>query len=118
MPAYQYSQTNSYQKEYRAKLLIHPEYQRLRMRIRQYRARVAVVLLTCYLSFLFVVVSFPHVLLQPVSAQNPTPWLIPVAITLILLQFLVTGIYVKQMNTVFDEELERIRQEVEVSVDG
>ncbi len=110
----QYSGQNPNQKEYRAKLLIHPEYQRLRIRIRQYRARVAVVLLTCYLSFLFVFVSFPQVLLQPVSAQNPTPWLIPAAIMLILFQFLVTGVYVKQMNTVFDDELERIRQDIEV----
>ena len=127
MPPYQYSQSrspqnpllnpaqNSAKKEYRAKLLIHPEYQHLRIRIRQYRARIAAVLLTCYLSFLFVFVSFPHVLLQPVSAQNPTPWLIPTAIILILIQFLVTGVYVKQMNTVFDEELERIKREVEES---
>lgn len=124
MPPFQYSQSrspqnpaqNPAQKEDRAKLLIHPEYQRLRTRIRQYRARIAAVLLTCYLSFLFVFVSFPNVLLEPVSAQNPTPWLIPTAIMLILLQFLVTGVYVKQMNTVFDEELERIRREVEVSL--
>jgi len=26
----------------------------------------------------------------------------------------VTGVYVKQVNTVFDDELERIRQDVEV----
>ena len=120
MPPFQYSQSSSPQnpvrKEYRAKLLIHPEYQHLRIRIRHYRARIAAVLLTCYLSFLFVFVSFPNVLLEPVSAQNPTPWLIPAAIMLILLQFLVTGVYVKQMNTIFDEELERIRREVEVSL--
>lgn len=124
MPPFQYSQSrspqnpaqNPAQKEYRAKLLIHPEYQHLRIRIRHYRARIAAVLLTCYLSFLFVFVSFPNVLLEPVSAQNPTPWLIPAAIMLILLQFLVTGVYVKQMNTIFDEELERIRREVEVSL--
>ena len=114
MPSHLNFSQNSNAKEYRAKLLIHPEYQRLRVRIRQYRARVAVVLLTCYLSFLFVFVSFPQVLLQPVSAHNPTPWLIPAAIMLILFQFLVTGVYVKQMNTVFDDELERIRQDVEV----
>ncbi|GAA6144018.1 DUF485 domain-containing protein [Thalassolituus maritimus] len=94
------------------RLQSHPDYERVKTGIRRYRTRVAVLLLACYFVFLIAFAFYPSALLQPISAQNPMPWLIPVAVFLILFQFLLTGIYVKQMNTVFDEELRRLDKDV------
>jgi len=100
------------QRQLHVQLLMNPDYQRLRLRIRLYRRRMAMVIAGCYFLFLLTCVGAPELLFTPVSQSNPTPWLIPLSVFLILLQFLVTGIYVKQMNTVFDEEMKTLRREV------
>jgi len=100
------------QRNLHLKLLVHPGYTALRLRIRAYRRRMATVVAGCYLLFLVCFSLLPEALLTPVSTSNPTPWLIPIAVFTILLQFLVTGIYVKTMNTVYDEEMQAIRRDV------
>jgi len=94
------------------RLLMHPGYRRLSERQRLYRRKITAVIFGSYLLFLIAFAVVPEFLLQPVSVGNPTPWLIPLAAFLIVGQFLVTGIYIKQINTVFDDELSRIKEEV------
>ena len=89
----------------------HPDYAAWVAGQRLYRRRMAVVLGGSYAVFLLSVVFLSCILLTPVSVSNPTPWLVPFAAFFILLQFLLTGIYVKHANTVGDEERERMRSE-------
>ncbi|TNC92690.1 DUF485 domain-containing protein [Thalassolituus sp.] len=103
---------SSEQQELHLRLLMHPGYVRLNDRIRRYRQRMALVIAGSYLLFLFCFAITPGFLLQPVSVGNPTPWLVPLAAFLIIGQFLVTGVYIKHVNTVFDDELQRLRREV------
>ena len=100
------------QQELHLRLLMHPGYHRLTAQIRAYRRRMGAIVAGGYMLFLLAFAFVPEVLMQPVSAGNPTPWLIPLAAFLIIGQFLVTGIYIKHVNTVFDDELQRLRREV------
>ncbi len=76
---------------------------------------LAVVMLAIYYGFVLVIAFNKQVLAQPLFAGPPASVAtvgIPVGTSVILLAFLLTGIYVYRANTVFDKLNNEIKEEV------
>lgn len=89
----------------------HPDFIRLVEKRRVFAWQLSGVVLVMYFSFILLVAFAPEVLATPVTSHSVTTWGIPIGIFIIVMSFLMTGIYIKRANTEFDEENQRIIQE-------
>jgi uncharacterized membrane protein (DUF485 family) len=97
--------------DYTQKILQHPEFIALLERRRRFAWQLSAAVLAMYASFMALVAFAPAVLATPVSSHSSTTWGIPIGIFIIVMSFLLTGVYVKKANTEFDEDNERILRE-------
>jgi uncharacterized membrane protein (DUF485 family) len=82
-------------------------------RVRAYWAwGLSAVILLMYFAFILVIAFAPAVLAKPIAAGSIITLGIPVGVLIILLAFLLTGIYVHQANTRFDALNQQIRDDL------
>ncbi len=60
------------------------------------------IIIVAYFSFILTIAFFPELLGTPLSEGSVITWGIPAGIGIILLTFVITGIYVHRANTLFD----------------
>jgi uncharacterized membrane protein (DUF485 family) len=80
-----------------------PEFHELELKRGRFSWLLASVLLITYFSFILIIAFAPAVFAAPVIEGQIITWGIPVALFVILLSFLLTGIYVYRANTEFDQ---------------
>lgn len=60
------------------------------------------IILIAYFGFILTIAFYPEILGRPISDGSVITWGLPVGIGIILLTFIITGIYVYRANTLFD----------------
>jgi uncharacterized membrane protein (DUF485 family) len=73
---------------------------------------MAIVMLTIYYAFIMTIAFAPEVLGQPISDTSVITIGIPIGLGVIVIAFLLTGIYVYRANTVFDRMNAELKKEV------
>ncbi len=63
---------------------------------------LASIVLISYFSFIMIIAFFPMVFAQTISPNSSITWGIPVGLFVIVISFLLTGIYVYRANREFD----------------
>jgi uncharacterized membrane protein (DUF485 family) len=80
-----------------------PKYQELVTKRSRFAWTLTFVMLVVYFSFILTIAFEPSVLGAPLSSDAVTTVGIPVGIAVIVIAFLLTGIYVRRANREFDE---------------
>ncbi|MCC6715488.1 MAG: DUF485 domain-containing protein [Gammaproteobacteria bacterium] len=69
---------------------------------------LTVVVLLAYFSFILAVAFAPEWLARPIRAGSSISWGIPIGLLIIVLSFLLTGLYVHRANGSFDPIIRRL----------
>ncbi len=69
---------------------------------------LALIILICYYTFILIIAFYPQVFAQTISANSIITWGMPVGLCVILISFLLTGVYVYRANKEFDSISEEI----------
>ena len=88
-----------------------PKFQDLVQRRARFAWQLAAVMLALYFSFILVIAFVPSLLGTPIAPGAVTTIGIPVGILLIIAAFVLTGIYVRRSNAVFDPEMNKILED-------
>jgi len=94
-----------------------PEFQTLVKKRRRFSLLLTSIMLSVYFSFILTLAFAPSVFATPLYEGSVTSVGIPVGIAIILISFLLTGIYVKKANTDFDVTLNKLKDGVGVKHD-
>jgi uncharacterized membrane protein (DUF485 family) len=70
---------------------------------------LTLVMLVIYFGFVLTIAFDPSILGTPLSAGSVTTVGIPIGVGVILIAFILTGIYVRRANSEFDELTQRIK---------
>lgn len=71
---------------------------------------LTIIMLVVYFAFILTIAFDPSILGTPLSEGGITTVGIPVGITVIIIAFALTGVYVRRANTEFDELTNRIKE--------
>lgn len=95
---------------FHASIHTNPDYVRL-IRVRRRLSWVmSLIMFVSYIAFILLIAFKPAVLGTPISAGSPITVGIPVGVGLIALALVMTGIYVRLSNTLFDKLVEQARR--------
>lgn len=94
-----------------------PEFHELEKKRGRFSWLLASILLLSYFSFILIIAFVPEIFAVPISAGSVITWGIPVALLVILLSFLLTGIYVYRANKEFDQLVKDIISHAENAAD-
>ncbi len=79
-----------------------PKFHELEQRRGRFSWLLASIILIAYFSFILIIAFAPEIFATPIQEGMIITWGIPVALSVILLSFLLTGIYVYRANKDFD----------------
>lgn len=91
-------------------VLTNPHYVQLVAHRRKVSVALSLVMLVSYLAFILLIAFDPALLGTPIAAGSPITVGIPVGLGLIVLAMVLTGIYVRLSNNVFDPLTEQARE--------
>jgi uncharacterized membrane protein (DUF485 family) len=94
------------------KIQQHPKYVELVSKRRAFAWTLAIIMLVIYYTFILLIAFEPAWLGKPVSEGMITSIGIPIGILIIILAFILTGIYVQRANSEFDELTKQIKEEM------
>jgi uncharacterized membrane protein (DUF485 family) len=89
-----------------------PKYHEMVSKRNRFGWLMAIVMLTIYYAFIMTIAFAPEVLGQPISDTSVITIGIPIGLGVIVIAFLLTGIYVYRANTVFDRMNAELKKEV------
>jgi len=89
-----------------------PKYQEMVSKRNRFGWLMAIVMLTIYYAFIMTIAFAPQVLGRPISDTSVITIGIPIGLGVIVIAFLLTGIYVYRANTVFDRMNAELKKEV------
>lgn len=92
-----------------------PQFNDLVKRRSSFAWMLSAVMLVIYFGFIMLIAFAPSVLGTPISEGSVTSVGIPAGIAIIVIAFILTGIYVRRANSEFDEMTQQIITEVEKS---
>lgn len=69
---------------------------------------LAALVMLCYFTFILIIAFAPELFANPITTGAVTTWGIPVGIFVIMLSFVLTGVYVYKANNHFDEMIVEI----------
>ena len=95
-----------------ARIQSNPRFQELVGKRERFAWLLSAVMLGLYLAFILLIAFEPQVLGARISPDSTTTWGIPIGVGLILVAFVLTGIYVYRANGEFDELNAAILDEV------
>lgn len=90
-----------------------PEFHELEQKRGRFSWILASILLLMYFSFILIIAFIPEVFGIPIFQGSVITWGIPIALSVILLSFLLTGIYVYRANSEFDRLVKDIIEHAE-----
>lgn len=88
-----------------------PRFQALVKRRGRFAWTLSAVMLLAYYGFITLIAFDPKLLGTPINPGTVLTWGIPAGIGLIILSFVLTGIYVQRANGEFDSEVRAILEE-------
>lgn len=91
---------------------LNPNFQRLVARRSRWAWGLATIILIMYFAFILLIAFTPHWLAQPVVAGSVMTIGIPIGVFVIVVAFVLTGIYVHKANTDFDRINQQIISEI------
>lgn len=86
-----------------------PKYQELVSKRSRFAWTLSIVMLVIYYGFILVI-AFDPSLLGVKLGSGVTTWGIPVGVGIIVIAFVLTGIYVKRANTEFDDLSRQVKE--------
>jgi len=87
-----------------ARIFDDPEFQALQRRRSRLSWTLAAIMLTAYFSFILVIAFAPGLFAVPLGPDTVITWGIPIGVSIIVLGFVLTGIYVYRANGEFDRD--------------
>ena len=93
------------------------EFQTLVKRRKRFSLLLTSIVLTIYFGFILTIAYAPHIFAGLISDNGVITVGIPVGIGVIVVSFILTGIYVKKANHEFDAILNRLKDDVGVPHD-
>ena len=94
------------------KIQQHPKYIELVSKRSAFAWVLSLIMLIIYYTFILLIAFNPAWLGKPISEGMITSIGIPIGMLIIILAFILTGIYVQRANTEFDELTKQIRKDV------
>ncbi len=94
--------------QYYQRIYDDPKFHELEIKRGKFSWCLALVMLVNYYTFILIIAFSPDTFATPLSENTVITWGIPIGILVILISFLLTGIYVWRANKEFDQ----IRQEL------
>jgi uncharacterized membrane protein (DUF485 family) len=99
------------------KIKADPEFQALVKKRRRFSLTLSGIILVIYFTFILTLAYAPSVFATTLYESSVTSIGIPVGISIIIIAFALTGIYVRKANTDFDAILNRLKDDVGVKHD-
>ncbi len=93
------------------------EFQTLIKRRKKFSLVLSAMILSIYFGFILTIAYAPSVFAAPLWEGSVTTLGIPVGIGIILISFILTGVYVKRANREFDAILNRLKDDVGIKHD-
>lgn len=93
----------------------HPLFKELEIRRGRHSWLLTGLVLVAYFAFILTVAFAPHWLAIPIREGSSISWGIPIGLLLIVLSFVLTGVYIHRSNVVFDPLTRRL---LDVARDG
>jgi len=90
-----------------------PEFHELELKRGRFSWLLASILLITYFSFILIIAFVPQLFAIPIIEGQIITWGIPVALSVILLSFVLTGVYVLRANKEFDQLVKDIVENAE-----
>jgi uncharacterized membrane protein (DUF485 family) len=94
-----------------------PEFHELEQKRGRFSWLLASILLITYFTFILIIAFAPEIFAIPIVEGRIITWGLPVALFVIFLSFLLTGIYVFRANTEFDHLVKDVVEHAENAVD-
>lgn len=91
----------------------HPQFRELQARRGRFSWLLTSVVLVAYFAFILTVAFAPEALAAPIHPQSSITWGIPAGVLLIILSFVLTGLYVHRSNSEFDPLTKQILDTVQ-----
>ena len=98
-------------KETVERILNNPDYQKLVSERSRFAWRLSIIMLVVYYAFIMVIAFDPSLLGTRIGSGVMTVG-IPIGIAIIIIAFILAGIYVRRANSEFDELTQKVRDEV------
>ncbi|MBD3797472.1 MAG: DUF485 domain-containing protein [Campylobacterales bacterium] len=99
-------------KELIEKIKSNADYQTLVKKRTSFAIVLTIVMLVVYFAFILTIAFDPSLLAQRISEESVTTIGIPIGIVVIVIAFVLTGIYTKRANGEFDELAKRVKNSV------
>lgn len=100
------------EKELIQKIKSNLDYQSLVKKRTSFAITLTVIMLVVYFAFILTIAFDPSLLAQPLNSDSVTTIGIPIGIAVIVIAFILTGIYTKRANGEFDELANRVKNSV------
>jgi uncharacterized membrane protein (DUF485 family) len=100
------------QKDIVERLRSNPKYHEMVSKRNRFGWIMAILMLLIYYAFIMTIAFAPHSLGTPISSTSVITIGIPIGLGVIVIAFLLTGIYVYRANTVFDRMNDELKKEV------
>ena len=94
------------------KIKSNPKYHELVSKRSKFAWTLSVVMLVIYYAFILTIAFNKQFMATPLSSGSVTTIGIPIGIGVIILAFILTGIYIQRANAVFDKLNREIKEEV------
>lgn len=91
-----------------ARLYHDAEFQRLQAERQRWSWALAVLMLVAFVSYILLIAFQPQMLAIPLSENSVITWGIPAGVGVIVLGFILTGLFVYRSNNKFDQRLKQI----------
>lgn len=91
----------------------HPRFKELVSKRTNFANFLSFLVLVAYFAFILLIAFDPKLLGVPVMEGSPITWGIPLGVGIILLSFLLTGVYVVRANGEFDRMTKEVLDEVQ-----
>ena len=91
----------------------HPRFKELVAKRTNFANLLSLIVLAAYFTFILLIAFDPKLLGVPLSEGSPITWGIPLGVGIILLSFLLTGVYVVRANGEFDRMTKEVLDEVQ-----
>ncbi len=100
------------EKELIDKIKSNADYQALVKKRTSFAIVLTVIMLVVYFAFILTIAFDPSVLAQRLNSDSVTTIGIPIGITVIVIAFVLTGIYTKRANGEFDELANKVKNSI------
>jgi uncharacterized membrane protein (DUF485 family) len=94
------------------KIKSNPDYQTLVKKRTSFAIVLTIIMLVVYFAFILTIAFDPSVLGTPLSSDSVTTVGIPVGIVVIVIAFILTGVYTKRANGEFDDLANKVKNSI------